>query len=142
MRSGCLLVLGGWLARTCWRLGARLAYVLITMITFLLLGVIGPLCLGMTRGVVRRLTTRWRDRDSLDRAMLPSSRLNHALLGGTLWVAGYIIVSGTVRVISSVLAAAVSPSHRFIIATGLVFIIGGVVGALAFEYEEVQRFRR
>jgi hypothetical protein len=72
--------------------------------------------------------------------MMPSNRLSHTLLGGALWVVGYFVLMATTRVMSRLLAAAIPVSYRPVVTIVLAFIVGAVVGALAYEYDEARRF--
>ena len=139
MRNGCLFELGRWIVRSCWRLGTRLAHVLIATLAFLLFGVIGPVCLGMTGEVIRRLTGAGRGGEKQAPPALVGNRVSYILLGGTLWVVGYATVLGLVSLASSYVVAAIPASQRPVIATGLAFVLGATVGALAYRYDAERR---
>jgi hypothetical protein len=136
MGDGCFVALGRLIAGICTRVGVMLATVLTRTVGFLLLYVIGPLCLGMTREVIRRMTAGWRGRESSEPSPLPRSRLVHALLGGVVWAGGYLILSSIVKLISTQLATAAPTLDRFAIGIVIIFVIGSVVGVLAFGYDE------
>ncbi|MBC7264767.1 MAG: hypothetical protein H5T64_10510 [Chloroflexi bacterium] len=136
MGSGCLFGLGRWVARACFRLGAILASVFITTVAFVLFGVIGPLCLGMSRELIGRLAGGWPGGKKWGPTASPLGRAGYALLGGLLWVLGYGVLRAMAWLLSRCLAPAIPTKQGSIIALALVFVLGVVVGALAYEYEK------
>jgi len=143
MGGGCLVALGRVLTLACLRLGAILASILIRTFTFLLLNVIGPLCLGMTREVIERMIAAWHGGRRRNSGAVVRSRISYALASGMLWVMGYIVVRAVLRLLGwmgRLLLRHLGPvvpawSHVFIVA-GLIFVVGAVLGALAYGYEE------
>jgi len=143
MGGGCLVALGRVLTLAFLRLGAILASILIGTFTFLLLNVIGPLCLGMTREIIQRMIAVWHGGRRRNSGAMIRSRISYALASGMLWVMGYIGVRIVVRLLSwmgGLLFSHLAPivpawSHVFIVA-GLLFMAGAVIGALAYGYEE------
>ena len=124
------------------RLGGLLGSILFTMVGFLLLGVIGPLCFGMTREVILRLMSGAGGRSRTDAYPVLRNRLVYTLAGGTLWAVGYIALralwslikwvgqmffSHVLPVIPAWLHAALLPA--------LLFVLGAIVGAVAFRHE-------
>ena len=143
MGGGCLVALGRVLTLAFLRLGAILASILIRTFTFLLLNVIGPLCLGMTREVIQRMIVAWHGGRRRNSGAMVRSRISYALAGGMLWVMGYVVLRTVLRLLSwmgRLLFSHLAPivptwSHVFIVA-GLIFMAGAVLGALAYGYEE------
>ena len=143
MGGGCLSGLTRMVARACFQLGIVLASILIRTLAFLLLCILGPLGLGMTREVVRRLIggAPGRSRDGSVRG--PGNWVAYTLTAGTLWALCYALFQAIWLLLkwtfSSILSEPVTPvpggSHFLLVAT-LLFIVGAIVGALAYHYDE------
>lgn len=142
MGGGCLRELGRLATAAFLRVGAILVSVLIRGLGFLLLNVLGPLCLGMTRETVQRMVAAW-DARWADAGSLAGSRVLYSLASGTLWVVGYIVLSTALclatwigRLLFGQIVPVVPVWLCVIAIAGIVFVVGTVVGALAHEYEE------
>ena len=148
MGRGCLPTLGRWITLAFLRLGALVASILLRSLAFLLLNVIGPFCLGMTREVLRRLMLAWQGRRRAGTGSLTPDRLAYALAGGTLWLLGYILVGTVLGLPFMVVRLMVNQSAvpetawAFLLAVGgLLFVAGAIVGAMACEHEDEPLFR-
>ena len=143
MGSGCLPTLGRWVTRAFLRLGALVASMVLRALAFLLFNVIGPFCLGMTREVIRRMMAAWRGRGRGVSGSSALDRIVYALTGGTLWIVGYVLVGVVLGLPFMIVrlqfgqSAVPGPAWSLILLVGgILFVVGAVVGSLAYGYED------
>jgi hypothetical protein len=148
MGRGCLPTLGRWIALGFLRLGALVASILLRSLAFLLLNVIGPFCLGMTREVLLRIMAAWRGRRRGGAGSFTADRLAYALAGGTLWLVGDVLVGTVLGLPFMLVRLAVDqpavPETAWtvlLVVGGLLFIVGAIVGAMACEHEDEPLFK-
>jgi hypothetical protein len=143
MGSGCLPTLGRWITLAFLRLGAFVASMVLRALAFLLLNVIGPFCLGMTREVLRRMMAAWRGTGRGGPGSSVLDRIVYALTGGTLWIVGYVLVGMVLGLPFMIVrlqfgqSAVPGPAWSLILLVGgILFVVGAVVGSLAYGYED------
>lgn len=142
MRGGCLFGFARMIGRGCLRLGEILASIMLRSLAFLLLFVVGPLFLGMTREVLRRIFAGLLRGRGDDPSRPPGTGLGFALAGGVLWTLAYIVLRAMFGLLSrgsGVLFYRVLPTGppflQALLVPGLFLVAGAAVGALAFRYE-------
>lgn len=143
MGGGCLAALGRLTTRAFLRLGAFVASMVLRALAFLLFNVIGPFCLGMTREVIRRMMAAWRGTRPGNSGSSALDRIAYALTGGTLWIVGYVLVGMVLGLPFMIVrlqfgqSAVPGPAWSLILLVGgILFVVGAVVGSLAYGYED------
>lgn len=139
MNGGCMSELVRMVVRGFVRLGEWMAAIIFRTLTFLLVGVLGPLVLGMTREAARRILGQERE----DEQAAPRGVVGYILLSGTLFVVGFLflwLIWGLISSGGGILLSRLMPGgsgflQPLLIAVA-VFSVGAVVGAIAFRRDE------
>ena len=139
MNGGCMSELVRMVVRGFVRLGEWLAAIILRTLAFLLVGVLGPLVLGMTREAARRILGQERE----DEQAAPQGVIGYILLSGTLFVVGFLFVwliwglvsSGGGILLNRLMPGGFGFLQPLLIAVA-VFLVGAVVGAIAYRRDE------
>jgi hypothetical protein len=112
-------------------------------LAFLLLNVIGPLAFGAARETIQSLAPKRWGGKGVDVDTPPQTQMGYALGFGALWVVGYLALRVGITFIGWVagplfgrLAPGVPGWLHSALLPVLIFVIGAVVGALAYNVEE------
>jgi hypothetical protein len=97
----------------------------------------------MTREVIRRMMVAWRGRGQGVSGSSALARIAYALTGGTLWIVGYVLVGMVLGLPFMIVrlqfgqSAIPGPAWSLILLVGgILFVVGAVVGSLAYGYED------
>ena len=126
------------------RLMAFFLVALAGTLVFVTAYMLGPLCLGVTREAIERVSTAWEERGWWSLGILPvRSRWQYGLVGGMLWLWGYfvlrvlmILVSWGGTLLLSELGLLGLPEWVPILGLAVLFLGGAVVGVLACQGED------
>jgi len=106
--------------------------------------VLGPLCLGVTREAIERVSAAWEVRGWFGLGILRvRSRWQYALVGGMLWVWGYLVLRMVITLVNwggtlplSEIGLLGLPGWLPILGPAVLFLGGAVVGVLAWQGED------
>ena len=139
MNGGCMSELVRMVVRGFVRLGEWIAALIFRTLAFLLVGVVGPLLLGMLREAARRVLGQERE----DEQAAPRGVVGYILLSGIVFVVGFLflwliwaLVSGG----SGLLLARLLPTGpgflQPVVVLVLIFLVGALAGAIAHRHDD------
>lgn len=139
---GAILGFGRLFASLFFHLGAMLASILVAGVAFLALQVVGPALVGATWQMARMLLGLPEEERSDARRALRTSPAAYALLSGTAWGLGYVVVRGLLALGHRILLTLSAQMGMIVPAwlplfalVMLLFLVGSGVGLMTYRHE-------